>query len=101
VITYQWRGRTVGGENLSGELTAKSRTELLAALRKKKIIVTSVRQKAKEVNLKLPFGNGIGTKDLAVFTRQFATMINAGLPLVQCLDILSRQLDKQFFRDTP
>ncbi|MGQ0722419.1 MAG: type II secretion system F family protein [Candidatus Eiseniibacteriota bacterium] len=100
MITYQWRGRTVGGENLSGELTAKSRTELLAALRKKKIIVTSVRQKAKEVNLKLPFGNGIGTKDLAVFTRQFATMINAGLPLVQCLDILSRQLDKQLFRDT-
>jgi type IV pilus assembly protein PilC len=100
VITYQWRGRTVGGENLSGELAAKSRTELLAALRKKKIIVTSVRQKPKEVNLKLPFGNGISTKDLAVFTRQFATMINAGLPLVQCLDILSRQLDKQLFRDT-
>jgi type IV pilus assembly protein PilC len=99
VITYQWRGRTVGGENVSGELTAKSRTEMLAALRKKKIIVTSVRQKPKEVNLKLPFANRIGTKDLAVFTRQFATMINAGLPLVQCLDILSRQLDKQLFRE--
>jgi type IV pilus assembly protein PilC len=100
VITYQWKGRTVGGDNVSGELTVKSRSELLAALRKKKIIVSSVRQKPKEVNLKLPFGSRITTKDQAVFTRQFATMINAGLPLVQCLDILSRQLDKQVFRDT-
>jgi len=100
VITYQWRGRTVGGENVSGELTVKNRGEALAQLRKKKIIVTSVRPKPKEVSFKLPLGGGISTKDQAVFTRQFATMINAGLPLVQCLDILSRQLDKQVFRDT-
>jgi type IV pilus assembly protein PilC len=99
VITYQWRGRTAGGENVSGELAANSRSELLATLRKKKIVVTSVKQKPKEINIKLPFGDSIGTKDLAVFTRQFATMINAGLPLVQCLDILSRQLEKQTFRD--
>jgi type IV pilus assembly protein PilC len=84
---------------VSGELTVKSRNDLLAQLRKKKIIVTSVRQKPKEVNLKLPFLDGISTKDQAVFTRQFATMINAGLPLVQCLDILSRQLEKQNFRE--
>ncbi len=99
MTTYQWRGRTAGGENVSGELAASNRGELLAQLRKKKIVVTSVRQKAKEINIKLPFGDKIGTKDLAVFTRQFATMINAGLPLVQCLDILSRQLEKQNFRD--
>ncbi|HMB70701.1 MAG TPA: type II secretion system F family protein [bacterium] len=99
MTTYQWKGRTVGGETVSGELTVKSRNDLLAQLRKKKIIVTSVRQKPKEVNIKLPFLDGISTKDQAVFTRQFATMINAGLPLVQCLDILSRQLEKQNFRD--
>ena len=96
---YQWRGRSAGGDTVSGELSAKSRGEVLAQLRKKKIVVTSVRPKPKEISLKLPFGDAIRTKDLAVFTRQFATMINAGLPLVQCLDILSRQLDKQIFRD--
>jgi len=99
VTTYLWRGRTTGGNNVSGELTVNSRSELLAQLRKKRIIVTSVKQKPKEISIKLPFGGGVGTKDLAIFTRQFATMINAGLPLVQCLDILSRQLDKETFRD--
>jgi type IV pilus assembly protein PilC len=99
VTTYQWRGRTAGGDNVSGELTASNRSELLTQLRRKKIIVTSVKQKPKEINIKLPFGQKIGTKDQAIFTRQFATMINAGLPLVQCLDILSRQLEKVMFRD--
>jgi type IV pilus assembly protein PilC len=84
---------------VSGELTASNRSELLTQLRRKKIIVTSVKQKPKEINIKLPFGQKIGTKDQAIFTRQFATMINAGLPLVQCLDILSRQLEKVMFRD--
>ncbi|MFN8177228.1 MAG: type II secretion system F family protein [bacterium] len=99
MITFIWRGRTPAGETVSGELTVNNRSDLLAQLRKKRIIVTSVKQKAKEINFKLPFGGTVGTKDLAIFTRQFATMINAGLPLVQCLDILSRQLDKQLFRD--
>ncbi len=99
MITYQWRGRNTGGENVSGEIAAANRSEVMSQLRRKRIVVTSVKQKPKEINIKLPFGDNIGTKDLAVFTRQFATMINAGLPLVQCLDILSRQLDKQIFRD--
>jgi len=99
VTTYIWRGRTAGGNTVSGELAVNDRSELLAQLRKKRIIVTSVKQKPKEISMKLPFGGGIGTRDLAIFTRQFATMINAGLPLVQCLDILSRQLDKEVFRD--
>ncbi len=98
MTTYIWRGRTSGGEIVNGESTVKNRGELLAQLRKKRIVVTSVKQKPKEINIKLPFSDGIGTKDLAIFTRQFATMINAGLPLVQCLDILSRQLDKENFR---
>ena len=98
MTTYLWRGRTAGGENVSGELAVANRGELLSQLRKKKIVVTSVKPKPKELSFKLPTG-GIGTKDLAIFTRQFATMINAGLPLVQCLDILSRQLEKEMFRD--
>jgi len=99
VQTFVWKGRTPGGEVVGGEIAVNNRAEVLAALRKKRIVVTSVKQKPKEISIKLPFGNGVGTKDLAIFTRQFATMINAGLPLVQCLDILSRQLDKQVFRD--
>ncbi|MCA9751862.1 MAG: type II secretion system F family protein, partial [Gemmatimonadetes bacterium] len=99
MTTYQWKGRTAAGENVAGELTVQSRGELMAQLRKKRIVVTSVKPKPKEISLKLPFGDKIGTKDLAIFTRQFATMINAGLPLVQCLDILSRQLEKQIFRE--
>jgi type IV pilus assembly protein PilC len=99
VTTYLWRGRTAGGEIVNGEFLANSRNELLAHLRKRKIVVTSVKPKPKEIQIKLPFGNRMSTKDLAVFTRQFATMITAGLPLVQCLDILARQMDKQLIRD--
>ena len=99
MVTFVWKGRTPGGEVVGGELAVNNRSEVLAALRKKRIVVTSVKQKPKEVSIKLPFGSTVGTKDLAIFTRQFATMINAGLPLVQCLDILSRQLEKPMFRD--
>ncbi len=99
MTTYLWRGRTAGGEIVNGEFLANSRNELLAHLRKRKIIVTSVKPKPKDIQIKLPFGNRVSTKDLAVFTRQFATMITAGLPLVQCLDILARQMDKQLIRD--
>ncbi|HEX7079059.1 MAG TPA: type II secretion system F family protein [Candidatus Eisenbacteria bacterium] len=96
---YAWKGRTVGGEIQSGELTFDSQEEALAALRKKRIIITSVREKKQDLKLALPkFGTGVSTRDLAIFTRQFATMINAGLPLVQCLDILSKQTEKENFR---
>ena len=96
---YVWKGRTTGGEIQTGELTLDSQEEALAALRKKRIIITSVREKKGDVKLTLPkFGTGVSTRDLAIFTRQFATMINAGLPLVQCLDILSKQTEKENFR---
>ena len=96
---YVWKGRTTGGEIQTGELTLDSQEEALAALRKKRIIITSVREKKGDVKLSLPkFGTGVSTRDLAIFTRQFATMINAGLPLVQCLDILSKQTEKENFR---
>jgi type IV pilus assembly protein PilC len=99
VLTFAWQGRTAAGQVVTGEVAANNRNELMAQLRKKKIIVTSVKEKPKEIKLTLPWAGRISTKDQAVFTRQFATMINAGLPLVQCLDILSRQLDKQSFRE--
>ncbi len=96
---YVWKGRTVGGEIQSGELTFDSQEEVLATLRKKRIIITSVREKKQDIKLAMPsFGSPVSTRDLAIFTRQFATMINAGLPLVQCLDILSKQTEKEAFR---
>jgi type IV pilus assembly protein PilC len=99
VPVYVWKGRTVGGEIQSGELSLDSQDEVLSALRKKRIIITSVREKPKEIKFSLPkIGTGVSTRDLAIFTRQFATMINAGLPLVQCLDILSKQTEKENFR---
>jgi type IV pilus assembly protein PilC len=94
-----WKGRTVSGEIQTGELTFDTQDEALQALRKKRIIITSVRAKKQDLKFKIPsFGSGVSTRDLAIFTRQFATMINAGLPLVQCLDILSKQTEKEHFR---
>ncbi len=97
--TYIWKGRSPSGEILSGEYTADSREDLIGYLRKRKIIITQVRERAKEYGIKLPFNKGVGVKELGVFTRQFATMINAGLPMVQCLDILARQTEKEHFKD--
>ncbi len=97
---YVWKGRTTAGEIQTGELTLDSQEEALAALRKRRIIISSVREKRGEVKFALPkFGGSVTTRDLAIFTRQFATMINAGLPLVQCLDILSKQTEKENFRN--
>jgi type IV pilus assembly protein PilC len=94
-----WKGRTVGGEIQSGELTFETQDDALSALRKRRIIISSVREKKGDVKVGLPkIGGGVSTRDLAIFTRQFATMINAGLPLVQCLDILSKQTEKEEFR---
>jgi type IV pilus assembly protein PilC len=96
--TFVWKGRSPTGEILSGEYVTENKQELIANLRKRKIIVTSLREKAKDVNLRLPFKKKITVKDMGVFTRQFSTMINAGLPMVQCLDILSAQADKPEFK---
>ena len=87
--TYVWKGRTPTGEVLSGEYVAENKQEMINYLRKRKIIITHIRHKPKDINLNFGFANKIRTKDLGVFTRQFATMVNAGLPMVQCLDILS------------
>ena len=99
--TFVWKGRSPSGELLSGEYQAESKEDLVSHLRKRKIIITSMREKAKSsLNIKLPGNDRVSVKDIGVFTRQFATMINAGLPMVQCLDILAQQTEKEFFRTT-
>ncbi|MBN2185446.1 MAG: type II secretion system F family protein [Candidatus Krumholzibacteriota bacterium] len=96
--TYLWKGRTPTGEILSGEYQAENKNELISHLRKRKIIITHIRKNPKDIQLNFGKGNKITVKDLGIFTRQFATMINAGLPMVQCLDILSAQLEKPKFK---
>jgi len=99
VPVYVWKGRTISGEIQTGEFESNTQDEVLSALRKKRIIITSVREKPKGFKMNMPgMGPGVTTRDLAIFTRQFATMINAGLPLVQCLDILSKQTENVAFR---
>ena len=89
VFTY--KGKTLAGTLVSGELKTKNRAELERTLRSKKILVTSVSTKPSQINLRI--GTGIKKVHISRFTRQFATMIGAGLPMVQCLEILSQQME--------
>jgi len=95
--TFLWKGRTRQGVTQMGEQMAISREAVIDLLRKESIFVTSVEKKKEEIDfsklLKFDFsvGSGVSEKDVVLFTRQFATMISAGLPLVQCLEILSSQ----------
>ncbi len=94
---YVWRARTLQGDIQTGELDAESEGAVVGQLRKRRLVVLSVRPKPKDI--KFSMGERVGIKDLVIFTRQFATMINAGLPLVQSLDILGQQTEKKTFAD--
>jgi type IV pilus assembly protein PilC len=95
VFTY--RGTNRAGTTVTGEQTAQSKTELINALKRQQISVTKMSEKGKEFNLPT-FGGGVDSKELAVFTRQFSVMIDAGLPLVQCLEILAGQQENKVFQ---
>jgi type IV pilus assembly protein PilC len=97
MATFVWKGRTLAGESQAGEIDVARQEEAVEQLRKKRILVTSIRPKGGGFQMPKIGGHGITTKDLAIFTRQFATMISAGLPLVQCLDILAKQSSKPSF----
>lgn len=90
VFKYTARPAT-GGEMLTGEVELPTKEEVFSYLSRQRLIPVSVRKK--EVEIRLQFGTGISTREIVIFTRQFATMINAGLPLVQSLDILAEQTD--------
>src|SRR2546427_251947 len=94
---YVWKGRTLAGESQAGEIEVARPEEAMEILRKKRVFVTSIKPKGGGLQLPKLGGSGVSTKDLAIFTRQFATMISAGLPLVQCLDILCKQASKPSF----
>jgi type IV pilus assembly protein PilC len=98
MATFAYVGRSKSGSVKKGELVAKSREEAVDQLRKQSVVVTSLEEKAAKQGFKLSFGTGLTDKDLVVFTRQFGTMINAGLPLIQCLEILSTQSENAALR---
>jgi type IV pilus assembly protein PilC len=93
---FVWKGKTRDGKVVSGERVAENKEAVMALLRRDQILVSSVKEKGKEVSLP-KIGGGVPAKDLAVFVRQFSVMIDAGLPLVQCLEILGSQQENKTF----
>ena len=94
---YKYQGTSRAGGSVSGVMTAANKTELASLLKRQQITATKMTEKGKEFNIPT-FGGGVKAKELAIFTRQFSVMIDAGLPLVQCLEILASQQDNKFFQ---
>jgi type IV pilus assembly protein PilC len=95
--TFSYSARpATGGDIRSGEIELETKEEVLQYLHRQRLIPVTVRQKERQISFKI--GTGIKTRDIVIFTRQFATMINAGLPLVQSLDILAEQTENTNLR---
>jgi type IV pilus assembly protein PilC len=94
---YTYKGTNRAGSAVSGEVNAASKDDVKNQLRRQQITATKMSEKGKEFNLPT-FGGGVNAKELAIFTRQFSVMIDAGLPLVQCLEILASQQENQTFQ---
>ena len=90
--SFDWSARpAAGGDIKEGTIELAKKEDVIAFLHKQKLIPVNVREKTKQFTIQ--FGTGITTRDIVIFTRQFATMINSGLPLVQSLDILAEQTE--------
>src|SRR4051812_9648258 len=99
MAVFAWEGRTRTGEVRKGTMEADAEPDVISRLRGQNIAITKVNKKGKGLaGLNLPFGGGVTPRELVIFTRQLATMIDAGLPIVQCLDILSTQSESKNFR---
>src|SRR5881628_1569934 len=94
---YSFRGKSRTGTEVRGEREADTKQALVAALRREQISPLVIKEKGKEFTLP-KFGGKVKTKELAIFTRQFSVMIDAGLPLVQCLEALAVQQENKFFQ---
>jgi type IV pilus assembly protein PilC len=97
--TYVFKGRNRLNEIVVGERVADNRDTLRQILRREQVTLTSIKEKGREIGIpKIGGRKKVKAKDLAVFTRQFSVMIDAGLPLVQCLEILAQQQDNKYFQ---
>ncbi len=95
--TYSWKGKNKMGKMQEGSVAAENKEAVIALLRRQQIMVSAVTEKGKEIAVP-KFGGGVSQKEIAVFTRQFSVMIDAGLPLVQCLEILGAQQKNRLFQ---
>jgi type IV pilus assembly protein PilC len=99
--TYVFKGRNRLNEIIVGERVADNREALRQILRREQVTLTSVKEKGREIGIPRIGGRKkVKAKDLSIFTRQFSVMIDAGLPLVQCLEILAQQQENKFFQQT-
>jgi type IV pilus assembly protein PilC len=98
VPIFTWSAKTKSGEVRSGEMDAATKDAVEQRLRAQQLTPQKVKKKSAELGFKMPGSSGVATRDLMIFTRQFSTMIDAGLPLVQCLDILHSQQENLHFK---
>jgi len=98
LTTWRWTGKTRQGEARTGEMEAGDEAAVRARLAQMGIEPTRVRRRMADLHLTIPGMSGVSTKDILIFTRQFSVMIDAGLPLVQALDIIGTQADNLAFR---
>ena len=97
--TYVFKGRNRLNEIVVGERVADTREALRQILRREQVTLTSVKEKGREIGIpKIGGRKKVKSKDLSIFTRQFSVMIDAGLPLVQCLEILAQQQENKYFQ---
>lgn len=97
--SFVWKGKNRFGAFQEGILIADSRDAASAILRRQNVQITSIKEKGREFRLIPKFAGGVGAKRVAIFTRQFSVMLDAGLPLVQCLEILGEQEENRTFRE--
>ncbi len=98
--SFVWKGKNRFGAFQEGVLIADTRDAAVATLRRQNIQVSNIREKGKEIRLLPRISRGVSAKRVAIFTRQFSVMLDAGLPLVQCLEILGEQEEDRTFRET-
>lgn len=97
--SFVWKGKNRFGAFQEGVLIADTRDAATAILRRQNVQLTSIKEKGRELRLIPKFPTGVGAKRVAIFTRQFSVMLDAGLPLVQCLEILGEQEENRTFRE--
>ena len=95
---YIWKGISRRGQKIQGELEAETKEDVEQKLKSQGITPQKIKKKPKEINIPL-FKQKVTLKDIVVFIRQLTTMIDAGLPLVQSLEILSEQCENKTFKE--
>jgi len=96
---YKWEGKTAKGVIKKGEMEGPNEAAIRIHLRQQNIVPTKISTKGKEISFSLPYKKKVKQRSVAIFTRQLATMIDAGLPLVQSLEILSAQQEEKVFKN--